>query len=93
MKSQQARVHNFLDEQVFLNWDCIMPAFKLPLLHRIIEFYDSKQQVLKDVDLIVQFSVSDKLLSVLHLHDIGCFFTHVFLFFPISLFCAVYLEF
>ena len=51
LKSQHARVRDFLNGNMFLNWHFLMPDFQLLMLHRIIHFYKSKQQMMKDVEL------------------------------------------
>ena len=58
IKSQHARVRDFLNGAMFLNWHFLTPDFQLLMLERLIRVYDTKQQMMKDVEFIVQMSVS-----------------------------------
>ena len=58
IKSQHARVRDFLNGAMFLNWHFLTPDFQLLMLERLIRLYDTKQQMMKDVEFIEQMSVS-----------------------------------
>jgi hypothetical protein len=58
LKSQQARVGDFLNGNMCLNWHFLTPDFQLLLLQRLIDFYDSKAQLVNiDVEFLVRMSV------------------------------------
>ena len=58
LKSQHAHVWDFLNGNMFLNWHFLTPDFQLLMLKRIIHSYESKQQMMKNVEFMVQMSVS-----------------------------------
>ena len=51
-------MRDFVNGNMFLNCHFLTPDFQLLLLQRLIDFYDSKAQMMKDVEFIVQMSVS-----------------------------------
>ena len=57
LKSEQACIRDLVGP-VFLSWHFLTPNFQLLDVQRMIDFYESKIQIMKDVEFIVQMSVS-----------------------------------
>ena len=70
LKSKQARVRDFLVGPVFLNWHFLTPDFQLLVLQWMINFYESKTAITRDVEFMVQMSVSPHVVIITRGDDV-----------------------
>jgi len=70
LKSEQARVRDFLVGPVFLNGHFLTPDFQLLVLQRMIDFYESKTAITRDVEFMVQMSASPHVVIITRGDDV-----------------------
>ena len=70
LKSEQARVRDFSVGPVFLNWHFLTPDFQFLVLQWMIDFYESKTAITRDVEFMVQMSVSPHVVIITRGDDV-----------------------